>query len=373
MSSRESRLARLVEAAASVASQTSLHQVLLTTVDTAMDVTGARYGALGVLGEHGQLVDFIHVGIDDHTARLIGKLPEGRGVLGTITTAAKTIRLEDISRHPDSVGFPAHHPPMSTFLGVPVRVGDNVFGNLYLTDKPGGFTDEDEMLVESLAVIAGSAVSTSRLHERLRSLALVEDRERIARELHDSVIQEIFAVGLSLQVAASQVESRPEEVRKRLDEAVEQLDSSITTLRRYIFDIRHRGDTAGLATRFHQLADQIGRPAGVEVRPVITGDDRRLDSELLETAVSFAREAISNAVRHSGAPVVDVVVTVGRRELLVEVRDHGRGFDPAAVTEGLGLGNLRSRAADAAGEIEIESAPGRGTTVRALLPLAEQA
>ncbi len=370
--STESRLARLVEAAASVASQTSLHQVLRTTVDTAMELTGAAYGALGVLGDHGQLVEFIHAGVADTIAHRIGRLPEGRGVLGTITSSAKTIRLDDISRHPDSVGFPPHHPEMATFLGVPVRFADIVFGNLYLSEKPGGFSGEDEVLVESLAIIAGSAVSTARLHERLRRLALVEDRERIARELHDSVIQEMFAVGLSLQVAASQLDTRPQEVRERLQEAVEQLDSSITTLRRYIFDIRHRDDLApGLASRLHELGEQLGRPAGVEVRPIITGDTRRLPTDLVDAALGFAREAIANAVRHSGAPVVDVVVTVGIREVLIEVRDHGKGFDPATVTPGLGLGNLRSRAHDAGGEAEIESSPGLGTAVRALLPLPQ--
>ncbi len=364
----ESLLAGLVEAAASVAGQTGLRQVLETTVATAMELTGARYGALGVLGEHGELVDFIHAGIAEDQARRIGKLPEGRGVLGVITRAGKTIRLDDISRHPDSVGFPDHHPPMHAFLGVPVRVGERVFGNLYLAEKADGFVEADEVVVESLAVIAGSAVATARLHERLRRVALVEDRERIARELHDSVIQEMFAVGLSLQVAASQVDSRPGEVRERILEAVDQLDASITALRRYIFDIR-RTEPADLATRIRALAEQLVRPAGVEVRLAVTGDPNRVPSGTADTAIGLAQEAISNSVRHSGAPVVDLKVTVGATELLVEIRDNGAGFDMAAGSDGMGLDNLRSRAAQAGGQVEIVSAPGRGTTVRAVLPL----
>ncbi len=366
----ESRLAGLVEAAASVAGQTGLRQVLDTTVSTAMELTGARYGALGVLGEHGQLVDFIHAGIPADIASRIGKLPEGRGVLGVITRAGKTIRLDDIERHPDSVGFPPHHPAMGAFLGVPVRVGDVVFGNLYLTEKKGGFDDNDEVLVESLAIIAGSAVATARLHERLRRVALVEDRERIARELHDSVIQEIFAVGLSLQVAASHVDSRPDEVRDRINEAVDQLDSSITTLRRYIFDIRRQELVRrDLADQIVELGEQLARPAGVEIRPAITGDTSRLPEEVAAAALGFAREAISNAVRHSGAPVVDITITVGESELLVEVRDAGDGFDPAQVSRGMGLDNLRARAADIGGTAEIVARPDRGTIVRAILPL----
>ncbi len=366
----ESLLAGLVEAAASVAGQTGLRQVLDTTVATAMELTGARYGALGVLGEHGELVDFIHAGVPADLAARIGRLPEGRGVLGVITRAAKTIRLDDIARHPDSVGFPAHHPPMAAFLGVPVRVGESVFGNLYLTEKEGGFGDEDEVLVESLAIIAGSAVATARLHERLRRVALVEDRERIARELHDSVIQEIFAVGLSLQVAAAQVDSRPSEVRQRIQEAIDQLDSSITTLRRYIFDIRRQELVrSDLADQIVELGLQLARPAGVEIRPSITGDTSGIPEEVAAAALGFAREAISNAVRHSEAPVIDVTITVGETELLVEVRDAGKGFEPAAVAGGMGLDNLRARAADIGGVAEIVSAPDRGSAVRAILPL----
>jgi signal transduction histidine kinase len=354
-----------------VAGQTGLIAVLRTTVDTAMELTRARYGALGVLGEHGQLVDFIHAGIDPALAHRIGRLPQGRGLLGTITRSGECIVLDDLTQHPDAVGFPDHHPPMTSFLGVPVRAGDNVFGNLYLTEKPEPFTEIDKELVEALAVIAGSAVSTARLHERLRGLALVEDRERIARELHDSVIQEIFAVGLSLQVAASQIETKPVDVSNRILDAVEQLDSSITTLRRYIFDIRERSiRPADLASELHELATQLAVPTEVDIRVSITGDAGRVPPDLVETALQFAREGVSNALRHSGAPAVDVLVTVGSGELLVEIRDGGRGFDPETVARGMGLDNLVARAVQAGGKAEIISAPDGGTVVRALLPLS---
>ncbi|MFQ5948746.1 MAG: GAF domain-containing protein, partial [Acidimicrobiia bacterium] len=138
----DSRFAQLIKAAAAVAGQAGLGDVLRTTVHTATELTGARYGALGVLGEHGTLVDFFHVGVSAETVDAIGRLPEGRGVLGTITRTGKTVRIDDISQHPDSVGFPDHHPHMAEFLGVPVRVGESIFGNLYLADKHGGFTEE---------------------------------------------------------------------------------------------------------------------------------------------------------------------------------------------------------------------------------------
>ncbi len=364
-----SRLARLVAAAASVVGQTGMRAVLRTTVDTAMELTGARYGALGVIGQHGTLVDFIHAGVEREIVELIDGLPEGRGLLGVITRLGKAVRVDDIADHPDQSGFPDHHPVMTNFLGVPVRVGNQVFGNLYLTQKQGGFSDDDEALVESLAVVAGSAVNTARLHERLRSLALVEDRERIARELHDSVIQELFAVGLSLQAAAGHTATKPDFVRESILEAVEQLDNSITTLRRYIFDIR-RGiwSARSLDAELRELTDQLANPHHADVSVAITGTPDGLDDDLVEDVLQFVREGVSNALRHSGAASVSVEVAAGDAEVVVEVSDGGQGFDPASINRGMGLDNMRARAAQAGGRAEVVSRPGGGTTVRASLP-----
>lgn len=365
-----SRLAQLMSAAASVAGQTGMVEVLRTTVETAMELTGARYGALGVIGEHGTLVDFVHVGVEPEVADRIGRLPQGRGLLGLITRIGKTIRIDDIATHADSSGFPDGHPTMTSFLGVPVAVGAQTFGNLYLTDKPGGFGEDDEALVESLAVIAGSAVATARLHERLRRLALVEERERIARELHDSVIQELFAVGLSLQAAANQTSSKPDLVRARILDSVDQLDESITTLRQYIFDIRRPiWPGRDLGTELRDLALQLSAPYRADVRVSITGRTEHLDDELVEDVVQLAREGVSNALRHSGAPAVDVLVIIGTSEMKVEVRDGGAGFDPATVERGMGLDNMIIRAEQAGGSAEVVSRVGRGTTVRAILPV----
>src|SRR5215218_10163943 len=171
-------------------------------VSAAVGLVDARYGALGVLDETGtRLSQFITVGLDDETCRAIGTLPEGHGILGLLIVDPKPIRLPDLHEHPDSYGFPPRHPPMKSFLGVPIRVRNQVFGNLYLTDKTTAevFTDIDEELVVGLAAAAGVAIENARLHERVQRYALVEDRERIARDLHDTVVQRLFATGLSLQ------------------------------------------------------------------------------------------------------------------------------------------------------------------------------
>jgi transcriptional regulator with GAF, ATPase, and Fis domain len=196
---------RLLDAVLTVGSDLDLPSMLERIVQAAVDLVDARYGALGVLDDTGaRLSQFITVGVDAETRAAIGHLPEGHGILGLLVVDAKPLRLPDLREHPDSYGFPPHHPPMRSFLGVPILVRDEVFGNLYLTDKTSAeaFTDVDEELVVGLAAAAGVAIENARLHARVQELALLEDRERIARDLHDSVIQRLFATGLSLQGAA---------------------------------------------------------------------------------------------------------------------------------------------------------------------------
>jgi signal transduction histidine kinase len=363
-----SRLAQMVEGAAAVAGQTDLTAVLWTTVETAMDLTGATYGALGVLGEHGTLIQFLHVGIDPDLAAQMGEPPRGRGVLGTITRVATTVRLDRLADHPDYVGFPDHHPPMDTFLGVPIRIGDSIFGNLYLTEKPGGFTVDDEALVEALAVIAGSAISTARLQRRLRRVAVVEDRERIARDLHDAIIQDLFAVGLSLQALGGSI--RDDNVHAGLDEAVGRLDDSIAALRRYIFDLRPPVWTRrNLRLELGDMVGQLAGPYGADVEVLVSAEAAELPGAIVDDALQMIREALSNALRHSGATAMSVTIEEGADCVLISVSDDGDGFDPTTVQRGMGLDNLRSRADKARGTTSINTAPGKGTTVLISLPL----
>jgi signal transduction histidine kinase len=361
------RLAKLVTAASAVTRQTDLTAVLRTTVDTGLDLTGAAYGALGVLGEHGTLIQFVHAGLDQETVAAIGAPPQGRGLLGTITNIAKTVRTDRISEHPDSVGFPRHHPPMETFLGVPVMVGAETFGNLYLTEKPGGFTGDDEALIEALAAIAGSAIATSRMHGRLRRAAVVEDRERIARDLHDAIIQDLFAVGLSLQSLGQKVENP--DVKANLTEYVQRLDEAISSLRKFIFDLRPPVWTRrSLKSELADLIGQLSEPYEASIDLEVTGEISDLPPEVVGDVVQVVREATSNALRHSGVGRVAVSVHRGADRMVITVADRGRGFDPDTVERGMGLDNLRARARDANGDTEIISRAGFGTTVRVILP-----
>lgn len=233
------QLRRLLDAVLAVGSELDLQAVLQTIVAAAADLVGARYAALGVLDEsHQRLADFVTVGLDDAQRRAIGRLPEGHGLLGLLVVRPEPLRLDDLSRHPERFGFPPGHPTMTTFLGVPITVHGTVFGNLYLCDKTNGevFTDIDEELVVDLAAAAAIAIQNARLHRVAAQLATISDRERIARELHDVVIQRLFAIGLALQAAVQR--SGDDELSDRLRTVVDDLDATVRDIRAAIFDLQ---------------------------------------------------------------------------------------------------------------------------------------
>ena len=536
----------LVKAMLAVTSGLDLDTTLQTIVKTATTLVDARYGALGVRGGKGveggggvgdELVEFLVCGMDDETRARIGPLPTGRGVLGVLMDDPKPIRLDDIRLHPDSVGFPANHPPMRTFLGVPVRIRDEIYGNLYLAEKAGGqpFSEDDEVLVEALAAAAGVAIANARLYEqcctrqswieatrevatellrgaepagvfrliadealrltaadaalvavpadiemavidelvvvetvgaaaaprfagpisvpdsvigaafttrtphrvhtvddstmralaalvpdagpalllplrttdtvagvvvllrrrhsrgfteeqlamtaafadqatlawqlantqrRMRELDLISDRERIARDLHDHVIQRLFALGLSLQGAIPR--ARSADVQRRLTDTVDELQAVIQDIRTTIFDLH--GGSSG-TTRLRQRIDEaVAAFAGQGLRASVhfVGPLSVIDATLADHAEAVVREAVSNAVRHSGGHTLTVNVRV-EDELSVEVIDDGCGL-PADVTAS-GLNNLRARAEEVGGTLVIGDAPGGGTVVHWMAPL----
>ncbi len=360
------RLPELIEAAAAVVGAGDLEQVLRGLVAEAKAATGARYAALGVIGEHGVLSEFLHDGFTEEQTARIGALPTGKGVLGTLVREKRTIRLDSIADHADSYGFPPNHPPMRSFLGVPVAAGGKAFGNLYLTEKKGGFTDDDVVLVEALSRIAGSAVTTARLQERLRSIAVGEDRERIARDLHDSVIQDLFAVGLALQGIAERVTDSA--AAATIDASVDRLDEVVEALRAYIFQLRTSGDRRQLDDRLQELVSRMGSayPASVTLEIAIA---RLPTGQLEDEVVKFVTEALSNALRHSRGTRVEVVVDADDDSAQVVVSDNGAGFDPSLTATGMGLANLSARAEGLGGEVQVKSAEGSGTIVEVRLPI----
>jgi signal transduction histidine kinase len=368
----------LIEAGMILASELSLDAVLQRIVELAVEITDARYGALGVLTPDGRAIEeFITVGVTPEQRAAIGDPPVGHGVLGLLIEKVGPLRLPDIGADPRSVGFPENHPPMRSFLGAPVVARGRVFGNIYLTEKLDAptFTDEDEAALIVLATQAGVAVENARLyeetqrqHRELERLSVLDDRERIAKELHDGVIQSLFAVGMGLQGTAAL--ANDEEIGRRIDDAVTEIDRSIRDLRNYIFGLR-----PGILA-YRQL-DQALRELGAEFETrsgvvTVVDIDERLAAELASRAgdlVQLTREALSNVGRHAKAATCRVSLRRGSNGLAVlEIDDDGTGFDLEASPTGMGLANMRDRVAALGGDLSIDSVGSEGTTVRLTLP-----
>jgi signal transduction histidine kinase len=509
----------LLDAVVAIASDLDLHSVLSRIVVSACELTGARYGALGVIGADGNLDDFITHGIDEALHRKIGDLPRGRGILRLLIDEPAALRLDDLRRHPRSYGFPPHHPPMSTFLGVPVRIRGTVFGNLYLTEKQGGgsFTSQDERLVQALASAAGFVIENARaylLSERRRQwleasaeltealqppisleralmrftvaarslsgavatavvqlpesgprlatsdgpaadelpallpaiaellergprgersdrveslrlgdreamvvplrahfseasalvalvedgrrardveerellgsfadqaalaldraqavadreeLAVVSDRDRIARDLHDLVIQRLFATGLQLQGIRGIVVNP--EVGVRLEQAVDDLDQTIRDIRTTIFELQHR-QGGSLRSLARALVKEYVPVLGFTPTLRILGPvDTAVSSSVSEQLLAVLREALSNIARHALADRADVEIAATPDAVVLTVTDNGTGL-PVERTES-GLRNARRRASAQGGTFELEPNEPSGTVLRWRVP-----
>lgn len=371
MTADEKKFAILADSAAALAGELSLDAVLETIVHAAAQLTGADYAALGVLGEDHSISRFITHGVGPETIRQIGHYPTGKGILGLLIRDPRMIRLDDLREHPASYGFPPNHPPMRTFLGSPVRSGGRVYGNLYLTEKDGGFTEEDERLLLVLAAQAGAAIENALLSEQLQALAVQDERDRISRELHDGVIQALFSIGMGLESARPLVRTDPERVDQRLDAAVDALDGAIRELRNYIFRLQpHSAASLGFSRGLAELAREYEVNALVRPRlDVQPGLDARVPSSLVPDLLLVAREVLSNTAKHARASAV----TISARAADVvdlEIADDGVGFVPDMQGVGRGLDNIRERASLLGARLDIASAPGAGTTVTLRVPLS---
>jgi signal transduction histidine kinase len=369
----EERYALLAEAATALSGALELDVVLKTIIQTAAQVTGAAYAALCVIGADGAISRFVHCGLDEATVKAIGHLPKGKGLLGLLIRDPRIIRLKDLSEHPASYGFPPNHPPMSTFLGAPVRSGGRVFGNLYLTEKPGGFDETDEQLLLVLAAQAGAAIENAALAAQLQHLAVHSERDRISRELHDGVIQELFSIGMGLESARGLVWIDPTRVAERLDAAIDAIDSTIRDLRNAIFHLRpHAAAALGLTRGLVELAREYEVNALTRPTVDIPSDlDARVDAGLVPDVLQIVREALSNTAKHAGPCAVTISAQATSGQLEVVVRDTGAGFDPGQARAGCGLDNIHERAQVLGACLQVESAPGTGTAICLRVPIKE--
>jgi len=367
------KLRRVLEATLLLEADLELPVLLRHFIEEALSMTGARYGALGVLNDdRTSLSEFLTVGLEPEVEQRIGARPTGRGVLGLLIRDPHPLRLSNMGSHDESFGFPPNHPPMTSFLGVPIKVRDEVYGNLYLTDKLGWseFTRDDEALVEALALAAGIAIQNARLHQRVQQVAVYEGRDRVARDLHDTVIQRLFAVTLSLQSMAGTAEAAG--MADRLKEAVLNLDATIRQVRSTIYELGSATIDQGVRASVLALVRDLSAVVGFEVRTSLDGPlDTAISEEVAEHLLATVREALTNVGRHADASEASVDLSLRGGLCILQVRDNGRGVDESEVGEGgLGLVNLRRRAEKLHGQMTVDNLDTGGTLLTWQVPMS---
>ncbi|HTX81257.1 MAG TPA: GAF domain-containing sensor histidine kinase [Streptosporangiaceae bacterium] len=361
---------RVSQVVLAVAGQLSVRDVLQMIVRSARSLAGARYAALGVPDEADSFAEFVVDGLTAAEQAAIGPLPRQHGMLGVMLREGKPLRLDDIRADPRFWGWPAAHPELTNVLGVPIKDRDQVLGFIFAAckEEPGGFSERDERLVSLFAAHAAIALTNARLYEHGRELSVLQERARLARELHDAVSQKLFSVRAKARAAAVLVGRDPGRAIREIDSVAALAGEAHAELRAVIDGLAPPELAAGgLTGSVRGYALLASRTYGAEVI-VQTGELPALDP-VRETAVyRIAQEAISNAARHSGARQILVSLTARKRSVVLQVSDSGTGFDAEAPRAGLGLASMRERAASAGGRLTITAAPGKGTTVRLTVP-----
>ncbi len=355
-----------------IAGLQSVDDALQVIVDQVRPLVGARYAALGTFDADGAVERFITSGITAEERARIGPIPRGHGLIGVIVRENRAIRIDDLAVDPRRYGFPPHHPEMHTLLGVPVTVQGRTVGDLYLTERRDGkpFTHDDQRLVETFAVHAGIAIENARLHEQVQRLAVVDERERISNDLHDGIIQSLYAVGLSLEDMPELAHEDPDEAERRVERAIESLHQTIRDIRNFIFGLRPEllGGTT-LADGLRAIVAEFRHNSIIDVELDIPATAPEPDPPTTAHLLGMVNETLSNVARHSGASMATVVVEGDDQGLGVIVTDNGTGFDasgPGALGH-QGLANMRSRAATIGATMALTSGP-TGTRVEIRRP-----
>jgi signal transduction histidine kinase len=356
-----------------VTAHLSVRDVLATILTSARKLVGSRYAALGVPDEDGGFAEFLADGLTDEEWDAIGELPQQHGILGLMLCDPEPVRLPNIREHPQFRYWPRAHPTLVDFLGMPISDGDEIIGEIFLANscKPDGFTADDEELVRLLAAHAAIALVNARLYEHSRELSIVEERSRIARELHDAVSQKLFSLRLTADAALALLDRDPARAREELANVRRLAAEASSELREIV--VGHRppdldGDGLDKALRKQvELLDRVHEPvmrfAGCDCVPKLTEQGQ-------DAVYRIAQEAMHNALRHANATHIDVVLTSDDGSTVLQVTDDGGGFAPASTAAGrrLGLASMRERAKETGGTLTVTSAPGGGTTVRLELP-----
>jgi signal transduction histidine kinase len=353
-----------------VASERSVASILQKLVHAARELAGARYAALGVPDGEGGFAQFITSGMSEKLIAAMGPLPRTHGLLGAMLESERPYRTQDIHDDPRFKGWwPRQHPDMHSFLGVPIVARSGVIGAFYLTEKLGvpEFDEDDEKVIVMLAAHAATTIENARLYERSRELSIVEERNRLARELHDSVSQKLFGLVLSAESAATLLDRDGEEARAELERLRDLAQEAMDELRSLVFELRPPNlESEGLAAALRKHVDVLRRVYRREIGVEVTGRPARAP-ELEREVFRIAQEALQNALRHADAARLEVDLEAVDGRLRLTVRDDGVGFDPQSSgirSRRLGLTSMEERAEAIGGTLAIESRVGEGTTVR---------
>jgi signal transduction histidine kinase len=355
------------EAVLAVSRQLSTRDALAVIVRSARTLADARYAALGVPDDHGSFAEFVVSGMTAAQQRAIGPLPRQHGMLAALLESGVPARLADIRQDPRFEGWPSAHPELTGFLGVPVKNGEDVLGIIFVANKRSGeFTSRDQELLTLFASHAAIALTNAKLYERSGELSVLQERARLARELHDAVSQRLFSIRAHARAAEVLLARDPARASAELA-AIAELGAQAHGELRAVIDGLAPPELDGLAESLRRYAALAGRAHGVPVR-VTAAELPGLDPRVQAAAFRVAQEALQNALRHSGASAIFVSLSRTPRRVVLEVSDDGTGFDPGIASGGLGLSSMRERAAAVGGVLRVSSAPGAGTRVRLAVP-----
>jgi signal transduction histidine kinase len=362
-------LEAMSDAVLAIAAEMAVEPILQKLVHSAGELGGARYAAIGVPDGMGGFAQFITSGMSDELIAEMGPLPRTHGLLGAMLESEEPYRTPDIRADPRFRGWwPDAHPQMRSFLGVPIVSPSGIVGAFYLTEKVGAaeFGEEDQRLIVMLAAHAGIAIEKARLYERSRELSVVEERNRLARELHDSVSQKLFGIVLTAEAAGTLLDQEPGGARAQLGRLQELAREAMEELRSLIFELRPVSlEGEGLATTLRKHVDVLRRVYGRDIEMRVAGTPQ-LPPAAESEAFRIAQEALQNALRHSDAGRVEVGLEAREGGVALIVADDGVGFDAAAPglrSRRLGLTSMEERARALGATLRIDSRPGEGTTI----------
>ncbi len=372
------QLEALFEASMTITAELAIERVLQRIVDLARGLVSAQYAALGVPNATSSgLEKFVTAGLTPQEIARIGHLPEGKGLLGLLLREPKPIRIRRLMDDPRAAGFCEGHPPMTSFLGVPIIFKGRLLGNLYLTDKIGAeeFSEQDEYLITLLAAQAAIAIENANLYKQMQRLAVLEERERIAMDLHDGIIQSIYAVGLMLEYAGLVFDEQPAEAGKRLRDAINALNEVIRDIRNYILDLRpQRFQSKNLSAGLADLVRAFKANTFITVEVQMADRaDANLTPDQSTGLFHIAQEALANIAKHARARHVIINLRREGPGVVLAIRDDGRGFDTSTVKAytGHGLRNMQERAHALGAQLRIDSSPEQGTLIEVELPVTK--